>query len=233
VPFVTRSDHRDGTQRWTGQGAGLVVEEWNDHAGLRLLRLGVEVKDFAATGDGRIAATFTLTDHAHVTAEVFVKGSDQYLIRREFDATAGPGEITLPGDDGDAFPDGDYVIRLRAQSLASGEIAEEEATVPLRGSQVEAPARAMLLANAPNPFSSATTISFAVPAGAPKNVRVGVYDVTGRSVRVLQDGQLAAGTYRRDWDGRDGEGRAVSSGVYLYRYEVAGEVLTRKMVLMR
>ena len=233
VPFVTRSDHRDGTQRWTGQGAGLVVEEWNDHAGIRLLRLGVEMKDFAATGDGHLAATFTLTDHAHVIAEVFAKGSDAYLIRREVDVTAGPGDITFPGDDGAALPDGDYVIRVRAQSLSSGEIAQEEATVPLRGSQVEAPARAALLANAPNPFSSSTTISFAVPAGAPKNVRVGVYDVSGRSVRVLQDGQLPAGTHQRAWDGRDHEGRAVSSGVYLYRYEIAGEVLTRKMVLMR
>ena len=54
VPFVTRSDHRDGTQRWVGQSAGLVVEEWNDRSGIRLLRLGVEIKDLAATGEGPI-----------------------------------------------------------------------------------------------------------------------------------------------------------------------------------
>ena len=234
IPFVTRSDHRDGTQRWTGQGAGLVVEEWNDHAGIRLLRLGVELKDFAATGDGQIRATFTATDHAHVIAEVFAKGSDTYLARREFDVTTGPGDVTFPGDDGAAFlSDGDYVLRVRAQSLSSGEITQQEASVPLRGSQVEAPARAVLLANAPNPFSSLTTISFAVPAGAPKNVNVGVYDVTGRNVRVLQDGALAPGVHHCTWDGRDSEGRAVSAGVYLYRYQIAGEVLTRKMVLMR
>jgi flagellar hook assembly protein FlgD len=64
-------------------------------------------------------------------------------------------------------------------------------------------------------------------------VNVGVYDVTGRNVRVLQDGALTPGVHHCTWDGRDSEGRAVSAGVYLYRYQIAGEVLTRKMVLMR
>jgi flagellar hook assembly protein FlgD len=91
----------------------------------------------------------------------------------------------------------------------------------------------VLLANAPNPFSSSTTITFAVPAGTPKNVSVGVYDVSGRNVRVLQNGALAPGVHTCAWDGRDSEGRAVSAGVYLYRYQIASEVLTRKMVLMR
>jgi hypothetical protein len=233
VPFVTRSDHKNGTQSWSGQGAGLVVEEWNDHAGIRLLRLGVEIQDFAATGDGQIAASFTLTDHSHVTVEILAKGSDAYRIRREYDITSGPGDITFPGDDGAALADGDYVVRLIAQSLSSGITVQEEADVALRGSQIEAPARAALLANAPNPFSSSTTISFAVPAGPSRQVNVGVYDVAGRSVRVLHEGPLPSGIHERTWDGRDNEGRAVSPGVYLYRYEIAGDVMTRKMVLMR
>ena len=59
VPFVTRTDHRDGTRRYVGQGAGLVVEEWNDVSGIRLMKLGVEVKDLVVTGDRDVAAWVT------------------------------------------------------------------------------------------------------------------------------------------------------------------------------
>ncbi len=67
----------------------------------------------------------------------------------------------------------------------------------------------------PNPFNPTTTISFMNPAEGP--LRLALYDVSGRLVRVLQDGPMPAGRASIAWDGRDGEGRSLSSGVYFAR----------------
>ena len=87
--------------------------------------------------------------------------------------------------------------------------------------------------NWPNPFNASTTIAFDVERTAP--VRLVVYDVLGRRVRVLHGGEtLTAGHYRTAWNGRDDEGRPAASGVYLYRL-TAGEDFTAvgRMALIR
>ena len=84
----------------------------------------------------------------------------------------------------------------------------------------------------PNPFNPSTTIRYQLPE--PGDVRLAIYDVLGQEVWVLVSEMQPAGWYRVRWDGRDGAGRQVSSGVYLCRLEVEGEFLrTRKMVLVR
>jgi hypothetical protein len=83
-----------------------------------------------------------------------------------------------------------------------------------------APAIARLLA-APNPFADATTFSFDL--ARPATVELSVYDATGRIIRRLPAGTLAAGARRLAWDGRDDDGRAVSSGVYFLRADAPGE----------
>jgi len=70
--------------------------------------------------------------------------------------------------------------------------------------------------------------------GEEVEVRLGVYDVMGRLVRELVGGvRQGAGRYRVVWDGRDGDGREVSAGVYLLRLEAERFVKVRKMVLLR
>jgi hypothetical protein len=93
-------------------------------------------------------------------------------------------------------------------------------------------ARAILRGNSPNPFNPATLIQYELPSAG--RVDLGVYDLSGRLVRVLVDGErLEAGKQTTPWNGRDDAGRAVASGVYFYRLEVGGEVLTRRMVLLK
>ena len=64
-------------------------------------------------------------------------------------------------------------------------------------------------------------------------VVLAVYDVSGREVRRLVDGELGAGSHTADWRGLDGEGREVGSGVYFYNLRAGGMEITRKMVLIR
>jgi len=64
-------------------------------------------------------------------------------------------------------------------------------------------------------------------------VKLGVYNVLGQAVRELVSGEQEAGTYAIRWDGKDGAGKATSSGVYFYRLEAFGQSQTRKMVKIR
>ncbi len=83
----------------------------------------------------------------------------------------------------------------------------------------------------PNPFNPSTTIHFSL--GEAARVRLGIYDVSGRLVRVLTDGRRGAGPHSEIWDGKDNVGRDVSSGVYFYRLEAGAFRETKKMVLLR
>ena len=88
-----------------------------------------------------------------------------------------------------------------------------------------------LAQNYPNPFNPATRIAFEL--AGPGRVSLRIYDASGRRVRVMTDGERSAGRHEEVWDGCDGSGRAVASGVYFYRLEAGALAWTRKMVLLR
>jgi hypothetical protein len=95
----------------------------------------------------------------------------------------------------------------------------------------DAPAVTALHQNYPNPFNPATTIAFDLRENA--DVSLSVYDVAGALVRRLVSRRLPAGTYTSSWDGTDGAGRRVASGVYFYRLVAGDFTATRKMVLLK
>ena len=64
-------------------------------------------------------------------------------------------------------------------------------------------------------------------------VRITVYDLRGRLVRRLVDGDKDPGYYRVHWNGRDDHGARVASGVYLYAIDAGDYRATRKMALVR
>ena len=88
-----------------------------------------------------------------------------------------------------------------------------------------------LLQNFPNPFNPSTSIPLTVQSQQP--VYLAVYNSTGQRVRLLADRPLSPGRHVLQWDARDDEGHPVSSGIYLYRLIVDGQIQMRKMTLMR
>jgi subtilisin family serine protease len=80
----------------------------------------------------------------------------------------------------------------------------------------------------PNPFTDGCEVDFTLATDGP--ARLAVFDVSGRCVRELASGTLAAGPHRERWDGHDGEGRDLGSGVYLVRLDVPGGSRERKLV---
>lgn len=91
--------------------------------------------------------------------------------------------------------------------------------------------RLTLAQNRPNPFNPSTTIFFSIEKSSP--VRMVVYDLAGREVRTLADREYEAGDWSVTWDGMDDAGRAMPSGLYLYRLETANRILSRKMMLVK
>ena len=88
-----------------------------------------------------------------------------------------------------------------------------------------------LLAPAPNPFFSATTIGLEL-AGAGE-VSLDVYDVAGRRIRTLVAGERSAGRYQVTWDGRNDAGARVASGMYFVQLTSEGRTSTRPLLLAR
>jgi hypothetical protein len=97
----------------------------------------------------------------------------------------------------------------------------------------EVPSAYALSQNYPNPFNPETTISYALPEVT--YIRLIIYDLSGRVIRTLIQDYKQPGHHTVVWDGRDEEGRAVASGVYLYRLDTIGRgfVETKRMLLIR
>jgi len=100
----------------------------------------------------------------------------------------------------------------------TGESFEASATV--------APASFALLGNYPNPFNPTTTINFSL--GSSDNVKLSVYDLSGRLVSTLVDGSREAGTHAVSFDAS-----GLASGVYVYRLTAGAQTASAKMILSK
>ncbi len=90
---------------------------------------------------------------------------------------------------------------------------------------------ARLLGNAPNPFNPSTRIFYELDEAGFTTLRI--YDVTGRTVDLLDLGLVSAGRHEVSWDGRDKNGSPLSSGVYFYEMDALGSKQARRMILIK
>ena len=88
-----------------------------------------------------------------------------------------------------------------------------------------------LAQNYPNPFNPTTTISFSVPKE--EYVVLIIYDMLGKEVNRLVDGETSAGSYKVTWNGDSKNGTKVSSGVYFYRLQAGSFNAVKKMLLLK
>ena len=84
----------------------------------------------------------------------------------------------------------------------------------------------ILAQNYPNPFNPTTQITYELPQA--EHVRLEVYDMTGRQLATLVDGQVSAGSHTVSFDAQN-----LASGVYIYRLQAGGQLLTRQLTLIK
>ena len=93
------------------------------------------------------------------------------------------------------------------------------------------PEEVSLSQNFPNPFNPVTAIRYQIPSD--QHVRLDLYNVLGKLVRVLVDDDQNTGRYTIHWDGKNEYGASVSSGIYFYRLRAGNYNETKKMLLIR
>ena len=125
--------------------------------------------------------------------------------------------------DGGNRRDGFYVddIRILAYSKPSA-VAQNNAV---------SPNRFVLLPNYPNPFNLQTRFRFFVPKS--QTVRADIFDVNGRLVRTLANGQIARGWHSLTWNGYGKNGKIVHSGIYFLRLKTLSQTRTVKVMLLK
>jgi hypothetical protein len=95
----------------------------------------------------------------------------------------------------------------------------------------EVPPSHAVLWNAPNPFAGSTRISLSVPVGG--EATVSIFDAAGRKVYEIYRGEVTQGVNNFSWNGMDGSGRELASGVYFCKIEVGAISVSRKMLKIR
>ena len=98
------------------------------------------------------------------------------------------------------------------------------------------PKETTLLPNYPNPFNPETWIPYRLAQEA--EVAITIYDTKGTLVRRLTLGNQAAGYYAERgkaayWDGRNEDGEAVASGIYIYQFRAGNYAASRRMVIVK
>jgi len=84
----------------------------------------------------------------------------------------------------------------------------------------------------PNPFTGETTITFRLNSS--QNTKVEIFNLSGRSIKTLMEGEFPAGLYNLEWKGDNTEGNKVKEGVYFYKINCGDkEVISGKIVKIK
>ncbi len=168
--------------------------------------------------------------------------SDYTAIAPAVTLTFNPGDpltqnvTVLVNGDTTAEPDETFFLNLTNAVNATIVDAQGQCTI-LNDETTTVPEAAPVVtatyvgANYPNPFSGGTTIPVGLKSGG--EVRMRIYDATGRLVRTVVDQSLAAGVQNVTWDGLDNRGARVASGFYVVRVEAEGKLFTRTLKVVR
>jgi len=96
---------------------------------------------------------------------------------------------------------------------------------------VNVPDQYALHQNYPNPFNPSTTLNYDLPSDS--EVRIVVFDVTGRMVIELLNAEYQAGSYQVIWNGRNMQGAAMPTGIYFAQMLTSDYTKTVKMLLVK
>lgn len=139
--------------------------------------------------------------------------------------------VLLPGDaEGNADAFGNFGFNVDFNDIEGGPFHTDWFPLDTSTSVVEPPvhlpSEVKLSQNYPNPFNPTTNISYSIPETG--KVTLEIFNVLGQQVAVLINDVQNAGNYTISFDAT-----RLASGVYIYRLSTAGQIITRKMTLVK
>ena len=183
---------------------------------------------------------FPSTDYVIVSwLETEEEGLQYYLLERSTDSEFNENVvsnflITSYFEDYDLEFNTEYFYRV---SFNAGEWSEysEVLAVTLEqlnvGGHSQLPGEYALHQNYPNPFNPVTNLNYDLPEDAMVNITI--YDMMGKVVASLVDGQQSAGFKTLQWDATNQSGMPISAGLYIYTIQAGDFNQTRKMILLK
>ncbi len=241
-------------------GAGIFIAGRQSHSNLirnniiyENVGLGIDIRDSAQAGI--YPPTIVTIGRLSTPGPRFVSGSDAPPgSRLEFYQTALPPDPSGAGEgmsyvgytyaNANGFfttylPPGPAIpMILTAIAIDSDNNSSEFAVngyspdiTSVEGEMAELPGCFYLDQNYPNPFNAGTVISFGVPEAS--DTRLTIFNTLGQEVCRLIDCRYSPGEHQVYWDGNNGRGRPVASGVYIYRLDLGHQVALRKMILLK
>ena len=146
-----------------------------------------------------------------------------------------PGEGNMLSLPVTVSPDIMNKIKLEIDEIV---LADENAVkIPVDDGKASVPQAFELSQNYPNPFNPNTTIKYTLSSvggeeeSLPTTLKI--YNILGEVVRTLVNEPKSTGVYYEVWDGKDGRGDQVASGIYFYRLKAGEFSETKKMVLLK
>jgi hypothetical protein len=196
--------------------------------GLTLVRGTVRSTTNSIVAGARI---FALDVEGEVTSIGITDARGMY----ELNAVA-PGLVTVVADQqGYGAAQLSVTVNANVYGLDNVNITMSPSSPTSVGDPGVVPEKFALDQNYPNPFNPDTKISYSL--SAPSVVTLTVFNILGQEVATLVNGNSAAGIFQAVWNGKDNLGRAVASGVYMYKlHATAGStefLQTRKMLLLK
>ncbi len=121
------------------------------------------------------------------------------------------------------------------RTVTTSDIRNAFLSLQLRVGDVQ-PQDTLLAQNFPNPFNPETWIPYQLSEST--EVKISIYDISGRLVRSLDLGWQPTGSYMTPssaayWDGRNAVGERVASGIYFYTLQTSDFAATRRMVILK
>jgi len=185
-----------------------VAESETNHAGYNILRSETDELDSAIRINREILQEGIVNGsqikYEYLDGEVYWNSSYHYWLE----------SVSL---DGDLEYFGPVMVTINAEGDNEG--------IP------EIPLQTALFSAFPNPFNPSTNLRYAM--SEPGDVRIDVFNARGQLLKSFRNTHNVPGYYQVNWDGRDANGRAVSTGVYFYRMQSGKYVSTKKMVLSK
>lgn len=111
---------------------------------------------------------------------------------------------------------GDYKIQVKAWDVFNNFSSAERGFTVVNGDNIVL----RDVYNYPNPFSANTTFTFQHNLPEAVDVKINIYTVAGRKIKVIEQFSSSDKFVRLDWDGRDEDGNVLSNGTYLYKVVV-------------